>query len=65
MSKFFVVLGVIFFILVYLFFKFIRLIFTINRSDRNINKKPDLKPEQKQSTIDKSKAVDAKYEEIK
>ena len=65
MSKFFVILGVIFLILVYLFFKFIRLIFTVNRPDRNINNKPDLKPEQKQSTIDKSKAVDAKYEEIK
>jgi phosphotransferase system glucose/maltose/N-acetylglucosamine-specific IIC component len=65
MSKFFVILGVIFLILVYLFFKFIRLIFTVNKPNRDLDKKPDFNPEQKKSSIDKSKAVDAKYEEIK
>jgi len=65
MSKFFIVLGVIFVILAYLFFKFMYLVFRVGKSGRDSNKKPEFKPEQKKSSIDKSKAVDAEYEEIK
>ncbi|MBN1633611.1 MAG: hypothetical protein JW917_05555 [Ignavibacteria bacterium] len=65
MSKFLLVLGVIFIILAYLFFKFLYLVFKVNKTGRDLKSKQDFKPKKTKTTIDKSKAVDAKYEEIK
>lgn len=59
------IIGLIFVTLAYLFFKFLYLVFKVNKAGRDLGTKPEFKPREKKSSIDKSKAVDADYEEIK
>ncbi len=60
------ILGFIIVALAYLFFKFLYLVFKVNKAGRDLGSRPEFKPRQtKKSSIDKSKAVDADYEEIK
>lgn len=62
MGKF--IIGLLLFIIAYLSFKFMYFIYKIYKPNREISKKPEFKPVQKKSSIDKSKAVDADYKEI-
>lgn len=59
------ILGFIIVALAYLFFKFLYLVFKVNKAGRDLGAKPEFKPPKKKSSIDKTKAVDADYEEIK